>query len=76
MPASGPCHDYFGADFGAELSGEWKLFSYRWSELHARNWSKKDLASIVASEVYGVRIQADSPGPFDFWIDDIAFICP
>lgn len=75
-PASGPCHDYFGMDFGAELSSEWKLFSYRWDELHARNWSNKNLPAIVASEVYGLRIQADSPGPFDFWIDDIALLCP
>lgn len=76
MPDRGPCHDYFGVDFGATLSGEWQLFRYSWAELSARNWSHKNLPAIVTSEVYGMRIQADSPDSFDFWLDDIGFICP
>ncbi|HWA74458.1 MAG TPA: hypothetical protein VG937_19065 [Polyangiaceae bacterium] len=76
MAERGPCHDYFGADFGSELTSEWHLFRYTWEQLRARNWSNKNLPGIVSSEVYGVRIQADSPDSFDFWLDDIAFICP
>lgn len=76
MEEDGPCHDYFGADFGAELSGEWRFFRYLWRELHAQNWAMKNLESIVTSEVYGLRIQADRGVPFDFWLDDITFICP
>jgi hypothetical protein len=76
MTDRGPCHDYFGADFGSALTSEWQLFRFTWAQLSARNWSNKNLSAIVTSEVYGLRIQADSPDSFDFWLDDIAFICP
>lgn len=73
---AGPCHDYFGADFGLELGADWRFFSYEWAELRPRNWSRKNLQRIDAAELYGIRIQADSTGPFDFWVDDVTFICP
>lgn len=71
----GPCHDYFGADFGAELGVDWREFRYTWDQLATRDWSKKHLSAIVTGKLYGLRFQTDPESDFDFWLDDIAFIC-
>ncbi len=78
----GPCHDYFGADLSTRLSPEWTLFTFPWDRLQTENWSNKNLTAIVTSAIYGMRFQVrghpaddqDAP-PFDFWLDDVAFLC-
>lgn len=72
----GPCFDDFGANFGQTLSTEWQFFSYPWSVLKTANWSLKNLESVVAEEIYGVRFQTAPSQSFDLWIDDVSFLCP
>jgi hypothetical protein len=71
------CHDDFGKLI-EDLDTEFKQYEYRWSELKAMNWSYADLDGIDTSQVYGVRFQTwdQDKSPFDYWIDDVALICP
>ncbi|HEX9618660.1 MAG TPA: hypothetical protein VF989_00910 [Polyangiaceae bacterium] len=68
------CHDNFGADL--ELDTHWKWFSFEWDELEQRGWSGELLERIDSSALYGVRFQTAPSEEFDFWIDDVVFLCP
>jgi hypothetical protein len=72
----GPCFDEFGVEIGSQLGTEWKFFKFPWSALKAVNWSGKNLAGVITKEVYGVRFQLAPSQTFDFWIDDVYFLCP
>jgi hypothetical protein len=67
------CNDSFGAEL--ELTTEWQLFSFEWSELSQRGWSTFIYPSIEISDIYGIRFQTDPFLEFEFEIDDIAFTC-
>jgi hypothetical protein len=67
------CYDNFGADL--TLTENWQAYSYSWSKLDQEGFSGQDYPAIVRTHLYGVRFQVD-PGPFDFSIDDVSFLCP
>jgi len=67
------CHDDFGYDL--ELTEEFQYFSFTWAELVARNWSAMYLPGIDSSKIYGIQFQVDRDQDFDFWIDDLSFLC-
>jgi hypothetical protein len=80
-PSSGyDCHDNFGATL--VLSQQWQPFFFFWDELVQRNWSGQAFDGIDADAIYGFRFQAvqldeqNLKPDFDFWIDDVSFICP
>lgn len=67
------CDDYFGADL--ELEPEWNYYEFRWSELRQAGWSMVRYPRI-SQTIFGIRFQVDVNEPFDFVVDDIAFVCP
>lgn len=87
----GLCHDDFGdlipSDAGAvpephprpHLSEDWTYFHYTWDEMQAQDWSEQSLRGVTRidpSKIYGIRFQVENKYPgFDFWIDDLAFMC-
>lgn len=79
--AAGPCYDDFGADIGSVLNEEWQHFTFRWSDLKAKNWSRKNLPALSVNAVFGLRFQANGPPvggrpvSFDVWIDDVSLLC-
>lgn len=68
------CNDNFGSDL--ILGTTFRRYSFRWSELTQEGWGLPHPDSINTSEVYGVRFQTKPLEDFDFWIDDIALLCP
>lgn len=66
------------ANFGVEvtLSSEWQFFEYTWSELQQPGWQDRSYPSVERSALYGIRFQIQNDQPFDFQIDDVAFLCP
>lgn len=67
------CSDYFGVDLS--LSTAFRRYSFRWDELKQEGWGEPHVSAIDTSQVYGMRFQTDPVEDFDFWIDDIAFLC-
>jgi hypothetical protein len=67
------CNDHFGYDL--KLTEEFQYFSYKWEEMKAHNWSEKDLPAITPANIYGIRFQVEGGQDFDFWIDDVSFLC-
>lgn len=72
----GPCFDEFGVELGSQLGTKWTFFKFPWSALKAVNWSMKNLPGLITQEIYGVRFQLARDQTFDFWIDDVYFLCP
>ena len=72
------CHDDFG-DMIDDLSEDWQYYSYPWEKMVAQNWSEQQLRGVTqidSSKVYGIRFQVENKFPaFDFWIDDLSFLC-
>lgn len=69
-----PCYDDFGA--WLQLTNDWQRIDLLWSDLSQRGWSNHIHPSILSQEVYGFRFQTDPDARFDFFIDDVAFLCP
>jgi hypothetical protein len=67
------CHDDFGFEF--ELSEDFDYYSFTWEQMVARNWSATYVPSIDASQLYNIQFQVDQFNDFDFWIDDLSFLC-
>jgi hypothetical protein len=73
-PAARACYDNFGVNL--ELTEDWQFFSYHWEELTQAGWSGNDYQAITTSSVYGMRFQSEPEIGFEFWIDDVALLCP
>ena len=73
-PALMACYDNFGV--ALELSEEWQFYSYGWDELSQAGWSGNFYSEITRTEIYGIRFQSEPETEFEFWIDDVAFVCP
>lgn len=73
----GFCHDDFGDTF--TLTEEFQHFTRTWDQMVARGWSNQTVTAINPSAIYGVRFQvegdANSDRAFDFWVDDLSFVC-
>lgn len=67
------CGDYFGSD--VSLSTSFQRYSFTWQELTQGTWGMPHPDSVDTSQVYGIRFQVAQNQDFDFWIDDIAFLC-
>ncbi len=70
------CHDDFGKLI--DLTEEWAYYHYTWAEMTARDWSEQSyrgVESINPKKVYGIRFQVEKFIDFDFWIDDLSFMC-
>lgn len=67
------CHDDFGRDL--ELGTGFRFFSFSWAALSQRGWSGNVLPKIDETTLYGLRFQSEPDVDFDFWIDDVAFLC-
>jgi len=72
-PAAMACYDNFGV--AVELDEDWTFFSYRWEDLSQVGWSGNVYPEITRSAIYGIRFQSEPEGEFEFWIDDVAFVC-
>jgi hypothetical protein len=73
-PALRACYDNFG--IGVELDEDWQFYSFSWDELSQVGWSGNTYDAITSTAIYGIRFQSEPENPFEFWIDDVAFICP
>jgi hypothetical protein len=68
------CNDSFGAD--PILGEDWRYFAYQWSELFQVGWSGVLYPEgVKTTAIYGLRFQSQPNMNFDFWIDDVAFLC-
>jgi hypothetical protein len=72
----GSCFDEFGAELESRLSTQWTFFKFPWPALKPVDWSMKNLMSLATKGLYGVRFQTAHGQAFDFWIDDVYFLCP
>lgn len=73
------CHDDFG-DLIGTLTEEWQYYSYTWDQMIAQDWSEqaklRNVTRVTPSAIYGIRFQVENKYPaFDFWIDDMSFLC-
>lgn len=68
------CYANFGADF--VITDTWAFFEFPWSVLQQPGWQDRSYPSIERSAVYGIRFQVETEQPFDFQLDDVAFLCP
>jgi hypothetical protein len=73
-PALMACYDNFGV--AVDLDEEWQFHSYRWEELSQAAWSGNVYPEITRTAIYGIRFQSEPEDEFEFWVDDIAFVCP
>lgn len=73
-PSARACYDNFGAEL--ELGEDWQFYSYRWDELVQDGWSGNTYPAITTTAIYGLRFQIEPEKEFEFWIDDVAFVCP
>ena len=70
------CHDDFGELI--DLTDDWVYYHYTWDQMLARDWSEQSLRgvkNINPSKIYGIRFQVEKFNDFDFWIDDLSFMC-
>jgi hypothetical protein len=67
------CYSDFGYDLSATES--WQEVKILWRDLAQPSWAVMRYDAIVTSALYGIRFQASPRSVFDFWIDDIAFLC-
>jgi hypothetical protein len=67
------CYSDFGFDLNATDS--WQEIRLKWADLSQPSWALKRYAAIETSALYGIRFQARPSLPFEFSIDDIAFLC-
>jgi endoglucanase len=67
------CDDHFGSDLN--LSTRFHRYSFTWQELKQENFGEPRPDALNTKEVYGLRFQVHELQDFDFWIDDVAFIC-
>lgn len=78
-PLVGECGDHRNCDnnFGApvELTDDWQFHLFFWHELGQQWDSGTELAAIDVSQLYQVQFQAGKFDQFDYWIDDLAFLC-
>jgi len=79
-PLGGVCdtdHNGCYSDFGYSLEAteDWQEMKIPWSALTQPTWAVQIYPSIVTSALFGIRFQAPPGVAFDFWIDDIAFLC-
>jgi hypothetical protein len=73
-PALMACYDNFGVD--VELDEDWQFYSFSWDELSQVGWSGNTYDAITSTAIYGIRFQSEPEKHFEFWIDDVAFVCP
>jgi hypothetical protein len=78
-PLVGECGDHQNCDnnFGAavELSDDWQFHMFFWQELGQQWDSGVELSAIDVSALYQIQFQAGVRAQFDYWIDDLAFLC-
>lgn len=79
-PLGGVCdadHNGCYSDFGIDLQAteSWQEVKLEWSELTQPSWALMNYDAIATSALYGIRFQSKPNAHFDFWIDDIAFLC-
>ncbi|MGC4095051.1 MAG: hypothetical protein QM756_45460 [Polyangiaceae bacterium] len=79
-PLGGRCdtnHNGCYSDFGFDLSASeaWQEVKLTWDELSQPSWAVTRYDAIETSLLYGIRFQAPQNSSFDFWIDDVAFLC-
>lgn len=67
------CHDDFGQDLN--LTEDFQYYSFTWEQMVTRNWSAAYLPHIDSSKIYGIQFQVAQNETFDFWIDDLSFLC-
>jgi hypothetical protein len=73
-PALRACYDNFGV--GVDLEEDWQFYSFSWEELSQVGWSGNTYDAISRTALFGIRFQSEPEKRFEFWIDDVAFICP
>jgi hypothetical protein len=74
-PDGGQCSSCYN-DFGqvVSLDSTWRRFSVRFDDLKQEpGWGMPRPDAIDRRHVYSIQFQVDEPGPFDVWIDDVAF---
>ena len=69
----GDCNDDFGANVVA--SPEWQEIRLHWSELLQLGFGRSPLPTVDTSAVYAIKFQVGTYTDFDFFIDDVAFLC-
>ena len=67
------CDDHFGSDL--TLTTRFHRYSFTWQELKQVPFGEPRPDALNTKEVYGLRFQVHELQDFDFWIDDVAFIC-
>ncbi len=76
------CDDSFAADFSSGTGGQWKLFSYKFSDLHQLQpgviTNPPTLSGVNLQQIFFLEWDEgrnNQPGVsyFDFWVDDIEF---
>jgi hypothetical protein len=74
-PDGGKCSSCYN-DFGqvVSLDSSWRRFSVRFSDMKQEpGWGMPRPETLDRRHVYSIQFQVDEPGPFDVWIDDVAF---
>jgi endoglucanase len=74
-PDGRECTECFN-DFGAnlELSEQWQEFSIPFSIMkQLPGWGAPHPSNIDTRHLYGLQFQVTEHGPFDIWVDEIAF---
>jgi hypothetical protein len=75
MPEFGECtkcYDHFAADL-SDLSSTPKVYSFKWSQLRSGGWGAPH-AALDPKTLVGVNFTSKGAAPWNFTLDDIAFI--
>ncbi len=69
----GNCYNDFGKDI--KLTEDWQQFVLPFSRLKQEpGWGSPRPASLSTDRVFAVQFQVKTPGNYDVWVDDIAFV--
>src|SRR5262249_21451691 len=65
------CNDHYQAI--ATWSTTWTKYTYLFADMRQEGWGVPQ-KPFDAAQIYDVELQTSGPAPFDFWIDDLAFV--
>jgi hypothetical protein len=66
------CYDHFSVDV-SDLSSTPKVYSYKWSQLHAGGWGAPH-ASLDPKTLIGLNFTSKGPAPWNFSVHDVTLV--